>query len=138
MTDQLAVNLDKVDSKMGELLTYLPPSLHPPFMLTTHPTSAFESHPQMQPPSPNPSLFFLFDFIRNTHRTLKNIDFQKFASGDPSARQEAQEVMGRNQFANSIVGDRSGRLAMLTGGDPSNPVDFGDEIRAKAGELVAV
>lgn len=92
----------------------------------------------MQAPSPHPSLFFVFDFIRNTHRTLKSIDFEKFRSGDRDARVAAQEVMGRNAFANTLVSDTSGKLALLTGGDPTNPVDFGDAIREKANAVVEV
>lgn len=90
----------------------------------------------MQAPNPNPSLFFVFDFIRNTHRTLKSIDAEKFRTGDRDARAQAQEVMGRNAFANTLVGDTSGKLALLTGGDPTDPVDFGDEIRSRARAVV--
>lgn len=43
--------------------------------------------------------------------------------------------MGRNSFADTLVNDRSGKLALLTGGDPTNPVDFGDEIRNKAKDV---
>ncbi|OJJ84242.1 uncharacterized protein ASPGLDRAFT_35523 [Aspergillus glaucus CBS 516.65] len=118
--DQLNVNLDKVDSQMGELLT------------------AFESHPQMQPPATHPTLFFLFDFVRTTHRTLKSIDAEKFRTGDREARSQAQEVLSRNQFANMLVSDRTGKLALMTGGDPANPLDFGDEIRGKARALTEV
>lgn len=92
----------------------------------------------MQAPSPHPSIFFVFDFIRNTHRTLKAIDADKFRAGDADARQQAQEVLGRNQFALAIVNDTSGRLALMTGGDPANPVDFGDEVREKARALTEV
>lgn len=92
----------------------------------------------MQPPAPNPSIFFVFDFIRNTHRNLKGIDADKFRSGDGEARQQAQEVLERNQFAYTIVSDTSGKLALMTGGDPRNPVDFGDTIREKARALTEV
>ena len=44
--------------------------------------------------------------------------------------------MGRNAFANTLVGDTSGKLALLTGGDPTDPVDFGDEIRSRARAVV--
>ncbi|BCR91571.1 uncharacterized protein ACHE_70414A [Aspergillus chevalieri] len=118
--EQLNVNLDKVDSQMGELLT------------------AFESHPQMQPPATHPTIFFLFDFVRTTHRTLKSIDAEKFRTGDNEAREQAQEVLSRNQFANMLVSDRSGKLALMTGGDPTNPLDFGDDIRGKARALTEV
>lgn len=72
------------------------------------------------------------DFVRNTHRMLLNIDADKFAAGDPAARDAAQEVLGRNQFANVLLNDSSGKLALMTGSDPTNPLDFGPEIKAKA------
>lgn len=92
----------------------------------------------MQPPNPHPTLFFVFDFIRNTHRSLKSIDAGQFAAGDAEARNAAQEVLGRNQFAYTIVSDESGRLAMMTGADPSDPVDFGGIIRERARGLTEV
>lgn len=92
----------------------------------------------MQPPNTHPTVFFLFDFIRNTHRELKQIDLDKFQAGDADARSQAQDVLGRNNFAHVLVNDTTGKLALMTGGDPTNPVDFGDEIRVKARELTEV
>lgn len=139
--EQLNVNIDKVDSQMGELLTYAFP--YQPFCTCqtsqlTETNRAFESHPQMQPPATHPTLFFLFDFVRTTHRTLKSIDAEKFRTGDSEARSQAQEVVSRNQFANMLVSDQTGKLALMTGGDPTNPLDFGDEIREKARILTEV
>ncbi|KAJ5998870.1 hypothetical protein N7451_006680 [Penicillium sp. IBT 35674x] len=96
---------------------------------------AFESHPQVQPPNPHPTAFFLLDFIRNSHRMLKTVDAAKYAAGDSSAQETVKEVVGRNQFANLLLNDSSGKLSLMTGGDPSNPVDFGPEIKAKADAL---
>lgn len=90
----------------------------------------------MQPPDVNPSVFFLFDFVRTTHRNFKSIDAQKFKTGDQQSRQAAQDVSERNQFTDQLVNDRSGKLAAMTGDDPANPVDFGDEIRHKTKALV--
>jgi hypothetical protein len=42
------------------------------------------------------------------------------------------EVEGRNGFANILINDTTGKLSMMTGADPSNPADFGPEIKAKA------
>jgi hypothetical protein len=42
-----------------------------------------------------------------------------------------QEVIGRNGFAAMLTGDTTGKLAMLTGAGPANPVDFGEDIKAK-------
>lgn len=99
---------------------------------------SFEAHPLMQPPSVNSTAFFLFDFIRNTHRLFKSIDAEKFQSSVREDRDKAQEVLERNQFANLLVSDTTGKLALMTGGDPRNPVDFGDEIRQRARALVEI
>ncbi|KAJ5114733.1 hypothetical protein NUU61_000492 [Penicillium alfredii] len=120
MSAQLDVNIDKIDGQMVELI------------------DAFESHPQIQPPNTHPTVFFLLDFIRNTHRMLKDVDPAKFAAGDSGARNAAQEILGRNQFANVLVNDSSGKLALMTGSDPNNPVDLGPEIKAKARALTEV
>ncbi|KAF7131011.1 hypothetical protein CNMCM5793_003946 [Aspergillus hiratsukae] len=119
-TDLLEFNVDRIDAKMADLL------------------SSFEAHPQMQPPNTHPTLFFLFDFVRNTHRELLDIDMDKFNAGDANARSQAQDVLGRNNFTNTLVNDTTGKLALMTGGDPTNPVDFGEEIREKAKALVEV
>ncbi|KAJ5624546.1 hypothetical protein N7510_000855 [Penicillium lagena] len=116
-TEQLNVNIEKIDGQMKELI------------------DAFEAHPQIQPPDTHPTLFFLLDFIRNTHRMLQEIDADKFASGDKAAREAAQEVVGRNQFANVLINDSTGKLALMTGSDPSNPVDIGSDIKSKARAL---
>lgn len=63
----------------------------------------------MQPPCVDRTLSFVSDFIRNSHRALKNIDFDKFRSGDPDARAVAEEVMDRNAFTNALVSDTSGK-----------------------------
>ncbi|KAJ5918232.1 hypothetical protein N7454_010607 [Penicillium verhagenii] len=96
---------------------------------------AFESHPQVQPPNPHPTAFFLLDFIRNSHRMLKAVDADKYAARDPTAMETVKEVVGRNQFSNLLLNDTSGKLSLMTGGDPSNPIDFGADIKAKAGAL---
>lgn len=97
--------------------------------------SAFESHPQAQPPTPHPTPFFLLDFIKNSYNSLQQIDKQKFASGDRGAKEAFNEIVGRNSFATILVNDTSGKLSMMTGGDPRNPIDFGPEIKAKAEAL---
>ncbi|KAJ6133325.1 hypothetical protein N7471_008540 [Penicillium samsonianum] len=93
---------------------------------------AFESHPQCQPPNTHPTIFFLYDFVRNSHNQLKAIDADKYAAGDNGAKTAVGEVEGRNAFANMLINDKSGKLSMMTGGDPSNPADFGAEIKSKA------
>ncbi|CRG82913.1 hypothetical protein PISL3812_00260 [Talaromyces islandicus] len=86
----------------------------------------------MQPPDTHPTLFFLFDFIRNTHKQVQSIDPAKLRDGDANTKNSVAEVVGRNRFAKTLIDDRTGKLALLTGGDPGRPVDFGEEIREKA------
>lgn len=93
--------------------------------------SSFENHPLMQPPDTHPTLFFLFDFIRNTRKELRGIDVQKLREGDPEAKKQMIDVIGRNGFASALINDTSGRLAIMTGGNPENPVDFGRDIKEK-------
>ncbi|KAJ5623122.1 hypothetical protein N7490_011727 [Penicillium lividum] len=95
----------------------------------------FEAHPQVQPPNPHPTAFFLLDFVRNSHRMLKSVDADKYASGDNAANETVKEVIGRNQFANLLLNDSTGKLSLMTGSDPSNPIDFGPGIKAKANAL---
>lgn len=66
---------------------------------------------------------------------LKEVDADKYAAGDKSARDTVNEVVGRNSFANVLLNDTTGKLSMMTGGDPDNPIDFGPEIKAKAKDL---
>ncbi|KAL2009137.1 hypothetical protein VTN00DRAFT_7331 [Thermoascus crustaceus] len=115
--DILDFNCERVDRMMADLL------------------DSFEAHPLMQPPNAHPTVFFLFDFVRNTHRTLKSIDAEKLRAGDSESRQKANDVIGRNHFTNILVNDSTGKLALMTGGDPQNPVDFGPDIKAKAQAL---
>ncbi|GLI76823.1 hypothetical protein PoHVEF18_005101 [Penicillium ochrochloron] len=117
MSAQNNVNIEALDAKMKELI------------------EAFESHPQLQPPTPHPTAFFLLDFVKNTHRSLQKVDAAKYASGDRQARETVQEIIGRNQFTSVLVNDSTGKLAMMTGGDPSNPVNLGPTIKAKAKAL---
>ncbi|PKX91681.1 uncharacterized protein P174DRAFT_443658 [Aspergillus novofumigatus IBT 16806] len=121
IAEQLEFNVDRIDAKMEELLAYI-----------------LRGPPANAAPNTHPTLFFLFDFVRNTHRELQEIDMDKFRAGDANARSMAQDVLGRNNFTNTLVNDTTGKLALMTGGDPNNPVDFGEEIREKAKALVEV
>ncbi|CAI7625346.1 unnamed protein product [Penicillium discolor] len=93
---------------------------------------AFKAHPQCQPPSTHPTIFFLFDFLRNSYNQLKAVDAEKYAAGDNAAKAAVIEIIGRNAFTNTLINDKSGKLSIMTGGDPSKPVDFGPEIKNKA------
>ncbi|CDM31911.1 unnamed protein product [Penicillium roqueforti FM164] len=112
------INIQDMNAKMQALLEHL--------------NSAFEAHPQCNPPNRHPTIYFLYDFVRNSHNRLQAVDPNKYAAGDNAAKVAVDEIDGRNMFANTLVNDTTGKLAMLTGGDPSNPVDFGPQIKAKA------
>ncbi|KAJ5472971.1 hypothetical protein N7530_006972 [Penicillium desertorum] len=88
--------------------------------------------PSASPPNTHPTIFFLYDFVRNSHNQLKAVDADKYAAGDNGAKNAVGEVEGRNAFANMLINDTSGKLSMMTGSNPSNPADFGAEIKAKA------
>ncbi|KAJ5153267.1 uncharacterized protein N7482_009745 [Penicillium canariense] len=113
------INLESTEAKMKELI------------------EAFEAHPQLQAPTPHPTVFFMFDFVKNSYNTLQQVDAAKYASGDSQTCKVVNDVIGRNQFTGLLVTDMSGKLAAMTGGDPSNPVDFGANIKAKARGLNA-
>lgn len=89
----------------------------------------------MQASQPHPTIFFLLDFIRNTRRMLQAIDAEKLGSGDSESVAKAKDVTSRNMFTLVLVNDTTGKLALMTGGDANNPVDFGDDIRQKAEAL---
>ncbi|KAK5790054.1 hypothetical protein VI817_007341 [Penicillium citrinum] len=98
---------------------------------------AFDAHPECQPPTPNPNLFFTYDFIRNTHNQLKAIDRSKYASGDKTAHEALVEVVGRNTFTQLLITKPDPTVsAMMSGGAP--PADFGPDIKQKVQELVDI
>lgn len=118
--------------------TCIPP-LHNIILIQEHRLTlrhrAFEQHPQMQPPETHPTVFFLMDFARNTQKVLRGIDAQKYAAGDQAALEQMQEVVGRSSFTCMLLTDQSGKVAIMTGADPNNPVDFGPNIKAKGRAL---
>jgi hypothetical protein len=86
----------------------------------------------MQPPETHPTVFFLMDFARNTQKELRVVDAQKYAAGDQAALAQVQEVVGRSLFTCTLLSDTSGKVSLMTGADPNNPVDFGPNIQARA------
>ncbi|CAG8231095.1 unnamed protein product [Penicillium salamii] len=96
---------------------------------------AFEAHPECSPPNTNPTIYFVYDFIRNTYNQLKQIDAAKYAAGDNATDAAVREIVGRNAFASVLINDTSGKMAMMTGGDPSAPTNFGDDIKATVATL---
>ncbi|CAI7671441.1 unnamed protein product [Penicillium bialowiezense] len=113
----MSVNIEELNTKMQAVI------------------DAFESHPECQPPNTNPTIFFIYDFVRNSHNQLKQVDPAKYAAGDKTAQAAVQEVTGRNSFASILVNDTSGKLAMMTGGNPGSAPNFGDQIKAAVAAL---
>ncbi|OQE30057.1 hypothetical protein PENSTE_c002G06528 [Penicillium steckii] len=98
---------------------------------------AFEAHPDCQPPTPNPTMFFTYDFIRNSHNQLKAIDRSKYDSGDKKADEALTEVVGRNSFSQVLITNPNPDMAAkLTGGGPT--ADFGPDIKQKIQTLVDI
>ncbi|KAJ5306276.1 hypothetical protein N7508_005291 [Penicillium antarcticum] len=89
---------------------------------------AFEAHPQFPD---HPTIFF-YDFVRNSHNQLKAVEPAKFHACDKISRDAEQEIIGRNGFVSMLTGHTSGKPAMLTGADPSSPVDFGKDVKANS------
>lgn len=152
-------NLAAVDAKMQALIEYgpTPPTAsHSQHLETSGNTlpitpllpckrqvkinqiSAFESHPENQPPAPNPTMFFTFDFIRSTHHQLKSIDATKYAADDKGANEAMAEVIGRNGFTNMLIGDTTGRMSSMLGSGGREPVNFGPDIKRTAQDLVDI
>lgn len=46
------------------------------------------------------------------------------------------DVAGRTIYTQILIDDKSPKLTMMTGGDPKNVFDFGDEIKLRAKEVV--
>ncbi|KGO75286.1 hypothetical protein PITC_001500 [Penicillium italicum] len=109
-----ATNIQDLNAKMQALIEHVSP---PP----NNPTEQYLSESLNNPPSRNAH-----------HNQLKAVDAEKYAAGDNAAKTAVNEIEGRNAFANMLINDKSGKLSMMTGGDPSNPADFGAEIKNKA------
>ncbi|KAF5868946.1 uncharacterized protein Bfra_011911sa [Botrytis fragariae] len=111
-----------------------------------------EAHPSWSSHNPNPSLFFLWDFVRRGDYMLLEYDnilngrllqhADQFRTGPPGTGENAalkvfQEVCARTLMLNMIVTNTTGRMAMMMGSaGPS--VDYGDNVRQAVRELEAV
>lgn len=77
----------------------------------------------------------MFDFIRTTNNQLKAIDAGQYAAGNGAAHEAVKEVVGRNNFANVLISDPTGKMASMMGGPAGGPINFGPEILSKANEV---
>ncbi|TGO56717.1 hypothetical protein BCON_0074g00120 [Botryotinia convoluta] len=113
---------------------------------------ALEAHPLWSSHNPNPSLFFLWDFVKCGEYMLLEYDnilngcplqhADQFRPGPPGTGENAalkvfQEVCARTIMLNMIVTDTTGRMVMMMG-SAGPPVDYGDNVRQAVRELEAV
>jgi hypothetical protein len=86
--------------------------------LTAHPNFVTEQSARRG------SVYFVWDFVCKTQRMLETWD-GKFGA-------VSRDIMGRSLLANVLVNDTSGKRALICGEDPSNPVDFGADVKRKS------
>ncbi|KAF1980698.1 hypothetical protein K402DRAFT_399210 [Aulographum hederae CBS 113979] len=79
-------------------------------------------------------LFYMTAFVVRTRSMLTKLHI----TSDAHKHALKQDVMSRCMLQNLLCHDTTGKLDMMSHEDPSNPIDFGDEIREKskaAGEV---
>ncbi|ATZ49677.1 hypothetical protein BCIN_05g00950 [Botrytis cinerea B05.10] len=111
-----------------------------------------EAHPLWSSNNPNPSIHFLWDFVKRGEYMLLEYDTilngrplqhaDQFRQGPPGTGENAalkvfQEVCGRTMMLNMIVTDTTGRMAMMMGSSGPS-VDYGDDVRQVVKALEAV
>lgn len=74
----------------------------------------------------------MYEFVRNTHNMLAQLDASAYRASDPAAQAQMKEITGRDTFAKMLLNDTTGKLGAVTGG---GPVDFGDEVKGRAEEV---
>ncbi|KAM0162929.1 hypothetical protein ACHAQE_003504 [Botrytis cinerea] len=114
--------------------------------------TALEAHPLWSSNNPNPSIHFLWDFVKRGEYMLLEYDnilngrplqhADQFRQGPPGTGENAalkvfQEVCGRTMMLNMIITDTTGRMAMMMGSSGPS-VDYGDNVRQAVKALEAV
>ncbi|KFY17697.1 hypothetical protein V491_04951 [Pseudogymnoascus sp. VKM F-3775] len=131
-----------LDQKLGELIQVL---ILGPF------DKAIENHELWVPPTPNQTLYHVWDFLNRSKYMLSEFDNIEAGralthpnqfrpapgTGANAAKQVYQDVVGRNMMAQMMITDTSGKTAMLTG-NSGPPVDFGTDAKEKVRALNAV
>ncbi|KAE8352125.1 hypothetical protein BDV28DRAFT_135691 [Aspergillus coremiiformis] len=100
--------------------------------------TALEAHPLITTPQPHPTIFYVLDFVRNSHSKLKSIDAQKLQSGDQSARSELQDIRGRNVLAGALIKGEGPMAQMMLMMGEGLPVEFGDDVKQKVDAVNSV
>lgn len=85
------------------------------------------SHPLWNPADQNMTLHYVGDFLNRSKTMLQGLPRL------PEAEQAEcyTDVLGRCTLTKILVTDTTGKTAMMTGGDPSRPLDFGADVKAK-------
>ncbi|KAI9697601.1 MAG: hypothetical protein M1836_004551 [Candelina mexicana] len=92
---------------------------------------SLETHPGFTSTPQNKTVYFMHDFVSRSQTMLNALDTSKLDAGDEQAKKDLQDIHGRCMFTELMVTDTTGKTAMMTGGDPSKPLDFGEEAKEK-------
>lgn len=77
----------------------------------------------------------MHDFVSRSKTMLNALDTSKLDAGNQQAKKELQDIHGRCMFTELLITDTTGKTAIMTGGDPRKPMDFGDDVREKVKAL---
>ncbi|KFY17001.1 hypothetical protein V492_00966 [Pseudogymnoascus sp. VKM F-4246] len=122
-----------LDQKLGELI------------------QAIESHELWVPPTPNQTLYHVWDFLNRSKYMLSEFDNIEAGralthpnqfrpapgTGAAAAKKVYDDVVGRNMMAQMMITDTTGKTAMLTGSS-GPPVDFGADAKEKVRALNSI
>ncbi|OBT83873.1 hypothetical protein VE02_06132 [Pseudogymnoascus sp. 03VT05] len=105
---------------------------------------AIESHELWTPPTPNQTLYHVWDFLKRSKYMLS--EFDNIEAGRalthpnqfrPAPGEVYDDVVGRIMMAQMMITDTTGKTAMLTGSS-GPPVDFGSDAKEKVRSLNSV
>ncbi|KFY58281.1 hypothetical protein V496_06188 [Pseudogymnoascus sp. VKM F-4515 (FW-2607)] len=111
---------------------------------------AIENHELWVPPSPNQTLYHVWDFLKRSKYMLSEFDNIEAGralthpnqfrpapgTGAAAAQLVYEDVVGRNMMANLMITDTTGKTAMMTGAS-GPPIDFSSDCKEKARSLNA-
>ncbi|OBT93999.1 hypothetical protein VE01_07129 [Pseudogymnoascus verrucosus] len=115
-----------MEQKLGELIQRANLGVAAPI------TRAIENHELWTPPTPNQTLYHVWDFLKRSNFVQLLV-----RTGAAAAKKVYDDVVGRNMMAQMMVTDTTGKTAMLTGSS-GPPVDFGSNAKEKVRSLNSV
>lgn len=80
----------------------------------------------------NPTIYFTWDFVQRSRHMLRELPKVRREQGRRAAKEQFSDAVQRCIFSKILINDDTGKLALMTGGDPNNPVDFGEVVKQKA------